>query len=1036
MRGVVTVALFVSLVALRPAPHAMAQDAPHVGFSSGTSACGMCHKPHAAPSALLLTTSTPDSDVGVTGFCYSCHSGSAQAGARTNVQTGAANSFSLASGHQLATSAASPRDLTHDCDSCHSPHRDYTTAPRLPRPSIVTSSGTHVVSATNDNTWCFACHNDSQDWWCSTTSTAYPSMSSPSRDETQYPVYGTFPGQSVYTSSTANAHSRIPTGTVPDPLVATATVVRGRGDCLWCHAGHRGPSRYDSLLATYSPPATETAALDRTNGDYAAACFACHGGGSWVASGAVDIKQYATKSPDDASATNGHRIKTGGAVLPVNSPLPCYECHNPHGSTRGNKMLIADTLGGSLDATVSSSGQVVTAATQVRKLCFACHASSDGKVWDSGASSYVSVTSDMLFYGLRRDGTLLPGQTRPSGYSLGQNYLRLKALGGGDPHSSSSTKSCYDCHGGTYSGAGSPNVHAPTMGISSGKVSCYGCHSEYQPMEDSIGSVTGGASRLSYYHHVLGSTTYEGDFAPAASSQYPTTVTDVYCVSCHVDHDLFNSNKGANLRTTVASASGTATNTDFIAPGTAGAPGVCVSCHSVARVKQNADQKSSGTTYTVSVDATGYAASQHRYTATATFTASPFRADCVKCHNDTMQKQYQDEGSPLGTLATFGVHLSAEARILASLGGAISNPYEEQFCYKCHSRASDGQGATWTASYQYDRYGVASMSATSVAVYGQMQLSYGHKVQSYSAKHKASPSDETTAYIGQAQSKHIECADCHNPHAAKRGTHTIGGGNGNVAGPALASVWGYAIDTSGLSAWTTPTASRYSLVTSVTYEYQICLKCHTTGTNAALSSWGGTGADAWTDVALEFNPNNASYHPVFAKTTNSAATYSGWMLAQWQNVANQTMTCSDCHGDFSGAAAGPHGSVVKHVLKGRWPLNSSGTPYTLAGDKTGLLCARCHQVSITTGPSVHRNNHHQSQPCYRCHIVVPHGGGLQGLIGDANSNMPSRYAYNNVKSNLFVSAYIGGDGNNRSNCFVTTASGCRGHSNSSASGNW
>jgi hypothetical protein len=223
----------------------------------------------------------------------------------------------------------------------------------------------------------------------------------------------------------------------------------------------------------------------------------------------------------------------------------------------------------------------------------------------------------------------------------------------------------------------------------------------------------------------------------------------------------------------------------------------------------------------------------------------------------------------------------------------------------------------------------------------------------------------------------------------------------------------------------------------VTYEYQICLKCHATGTNSALSSWGGSGADAWTDVSLEFNPNNASYHPVFAATSNSSTNYGSWMLAPWSsNVGAQTMTCSDCHGDFSGAAAGPHGSSIKHILKGRWPLNASGTAYTLSTVDSDLLCKRCHNVSTTTGPAVHRNNNHQNQPCYRCHIVIPHGGALQGLIGDADSTMPSRYAYNNTKSNLFVSAYTGGDGNTRSNCYVTAASGCGTHSQSSGTGNW
>jgi len=33
--------------------------------------------------------------------------------------------------------------------------------------------------------------------------------------------------------------------------------------------------------------------------------------------------------------------------------------------------------------------------------------------------------------------------------------------------------------------------------------------------------------------------------------------------------------------------------------------------------------------------------------------------------------------------------------------------------------------------------------------------------------------------------------------------------------------------------------------------------------------------------------------------------------------------------------------------------------------------------------------------CVQCHILIPHGGGLDRLIGDANGTMPTRYNYLN-----------------------------------------
>ncbi|MEN6431053.1 MAG: cytochrome c3 family protein [Coriobacteriales bacterium] len=1024
---------------------ACATTVPHGGFDASAAICYDCHKPHVAASDRYLFRVLPaDGDSGEIALCYSCHDGS---GASTNVKTGGANSFVLTSGHRVENlpEAAIDLDLTNRCSSCHSPHSSYATNRRLPKRSIVTSSGSYAVTGA-DTSWCLACHNDSNDWYVSTTSTPYPSTSNPTKDSTGYPVWGTFPGRTVYLDPAKNGHMRIPAGLPPDPMAPSQTATRVAGDCLWCHSAHRGANAYDGLPATFTVPVASSVVTDRTRGDYAAACFACHGGGSWEESGAVDIQRYAVKSPDDTSATNGHRIKTTGAALPVNAPLPCFECHNPHGSARGNKMLLADTLGKDLEAT-TSAGVAITAAADVRKFCFTCHSTSDAtpKVWDSVAGVYADCTAGMMFEGLRRDGTLLTGQTKPSGYGLDQNYLRLKALGGAeDKHAQASTKSCYDCHGKSYAGAGSPNVHAPTLGVSNGATACYGCHSEYLAMEDNLLSATGGASRLNSYHHVLGSTALDGDHAPATQSSYPTSTSDVFCVSCHGDHDTFNSDKGANLRMTISASSVSATNTDFINPGTTGAPGICVSCHSSSLTKQNGDQRSSGTTYTVSVDATGFAASAHQYKVTATFTASPFRGDCVKCHNDEMTKSYQSSSSLMATMTTFGVHSSPESRILARLGGTLNDPYEEAFCFKCHSKASDSQGSTWTFSYARDRYGVASMSATSVAIYGQVVLGSGaffaHDPRDYSNKHKASHSDETTGYIGQvaAANKHVECADCHDPHDAGAGARTIGGANGNKVGPAQYGVQALSV-TLPSTAWSTPTASAYSWVETATYEYQTCLKCHTRGANAALESWGGAGADAWTDVALEFNPKNTSYHPVMGVTSNDSSVYTAWMKDPWKSVATQTMACSDCHGDVSAAALGPHGSSIKHILKGYWPLDSSGTPYTLSAvseDTRGLLCAQCHVVDTSTGPRAHLNTNHRSEYCYRCHIIVPHGGMLQGLIGDADSTMPSRYAYNNVKGNLWVAAYKGDGDSSRTDCFVTGSSGCDSHSTTSTTGNW
>ena len=132
-------------------------------------------------------------------------------------------------------------------------------------------------------------------------------------------------------------------------------------------------------------------------------------------------------------------------------------------------------------------------------------------------------------------------------------------------------------------GACHNNHTASNHGGSPGGQACYGCHGSYQAsMEDGAGT-TVGSSRASSVHHVMGSATLEGDIAPNTGT-YPTSTTDVYCVSCHADHNYFNLSRGANLRSNIANASGAATsNSDY---SSTSPYGICVSCHATAKAKQ------------------------------------------------------------------------------------------------------------------------------------------------------------------------------------------------------------------------------------------------------------------------------------------------------------------------------------------------------------------------------------------------------------------------------------------------------------------
>ena len=390
-------------------------DSPHITSAVDTSRCAACHSSHAAGAQpLLRRISVAGEPVNA---CVACHDGSDPEAA--NITTGTPDSFALASGHSLTEPTAGSAKI-EACATCHNTHGAVETDGRmLPAKTIngvtVTSAGPQL---------CMACHDAGDSWF----GPGYPSTSSPTRNAAGYPVSGTWTGPATYASPT-NAHRLLPETTVT--VGAGSPQPREQGDCRYCHASHRGGNAYDSLLTTFTVPTDTTLSADKSDGAYADLCFGCHGGvkPAGFATAPTDIRSFATSSSPSA----GHSIVTSGGLLPVGSPLPCFECHNPHGSNRDNSRLISDERGASLETSTS---------TGVRRFCFTCHTTSGTATgWDSAAGDYATVSSGEQVVGIPRDG----------------GVLHLSAR---DGHAQGDSASCYDCHGNAYTVGGS-NVHNP-----------------------------------------------------------------------------------------------------------------------------------------------------------------------------------------------------------------------------------------------------------------------------------------------------------------------------------------------------------------------------------------------------------------------------------------------------------------------------------------------------------------------------------------------------------------------------------------------
>ena len=189
-------------------------------------------------------------------------------------------------------------------------------------------------------------------------------------------------------------------------------------------------------------------------------------------------------------------------------------------------------------------------------------------------------------------------------------------------------------------------------------------------------------------------------------------------------------------------------------------------------------------------------------------------------------------------------------------------------------------------------------------------------------------------------SRHVECVDCHNPHAARS--------TGSPAGP-LVGVRG--VDTNG------------NEINPVNREYQVCYRCHadSSGKPNALTPR----RINQTNVRLEFDTGNPSYHPVEGAGANNDVPS---LLSPL--TTNSVIKCTDCHSNNNiSGPRGPHGSTNNTLLERRY-VTSDPNPYS-SGDYA--MCFKCHSETSL------RNN--ASGFPHNIHIGAGGGFGMGGMGG-------------------------------------------------------
>ena len=272
------------------------------------------------------------------------------------------------------------------------------------------------------------------------------------------------------------------------------------------------------------------------------------------------------------------------------------------------------------------------------------------------------------------------------------------------------------------------------------------------------------------------------------------------------------------------------------------------------------------------------------------------------------------------------------------------NTVSENGCENCHKPHTAG-GHERLLNYPFEEDNCLVCHNGNVAaknIEQELMKSFRHSVQSYTGIHD--PAEEFTP--GGAP-KHVECADCHNPHwangNASSGAPQVSGANAGVSG----------ISSSGMP------------VSPSSYLYEICYKCH--GDNNVISTFQIDRQIQQLNTRYQFDVSNPSYHPVEAAGVNPNVPS---LLPPY--TVSSIIFCTDCHNnDNTGGANGPHGSIYRYLLE----KNYDTQDFTQESSYNYALCYKCHdRSSILSDASFKQHNRHvvtANTPCSACHD--PHG---------------------------------------------------------------
>lgn len=356
---------------------------------------------------------------------------------------------------------------------------------------------------------------------------------------------------------------------------------------------------------------------------------------------------------------------------------------------------------------------------------------------------------------------------------------------------------------------------------------------------------------------------------------------------------------------------------------------------------------------------------------------------CLACHDPTRIAPNFLAGW------TTGSHAMATNTVPATAGFGRYGNVAANACSNCHSGHNNAVGPRNQVALEEAActpcHSGLNVTPALRNVMGDFAKTYRHPTLTVSGAH------DPTEAVPVNNTRHSECADCHNPHSTYPQT-------GTPVAPAIQA------SMTGVSGY--DTAGKISIAST---EYQVCFKCHADSNNKPTSSVFGRTASRYPAGPMPATlppqpPKPADQYNLRLKfmstighnvmgasivTTGNTSLRPFMLNVDGTNNTARPLTigtrlyCTDCHNNDQARAAngtgsnGPHGSSFPHLLQFNLFQDAIGSGQGGGGGGTSAaLCNKCHNLNTVINISPHDN--HQQESCSSCHD--PHGviGGTPG----------------------------------------------------------